>query len=62
MDKITLNTAHPDRAGQFRDAGSVLTVGDDADLLPAKADELVACGAASLNPAPAKAKPVEAKD
>lgn len=55
MDKITLNTAHPDRAGQFRDAGSVLTVGDVADILPAKADELVSTGAATRIPAP-KAK------
>lgn len=66
MRKIILHAATLDRHGNYRDAGSELTVGaddnDETDITTSKADELLDCGrAVTLTEAAeqAKAEPVE---
>ena len=66
MRKIILHAATLDRRGNYRDAGSELTVGaednDDTDITTAKADELLDAGrAVTLSEAAeqAKAEPVD---
>lgn len=59
MKKITIFTASSTDAGEFRDGGSVLTVGDKADISAERAAELVTSGRAEAwkaEPAPAAAE------
>ena len=60
MKKITLLTASSTDAGEFRDGGSVLTVGPKADVSAESAADLVATGRAeeykAETPVPATAE------
>jgi hypothetical protein len=58
MKSIQLNTARATNGGQFRDAGSIVDVGDKADQINAK--DAKALTDEGLAAAP-KAEPAEAK-
>lgn len=46
MKKIILNSSNTTDAGEFKDGGSILEVGEKHDIAPARARELVAEGRA----------------
>jgi hypothetical protein len=59
MKSIQLNTARATNGGQFRDAGSIVDVGDKPDQINAKAAKALTDAGLAAAPKP---EPTEGKD